>query len=1197
MLRHVFAFELRYHTRSALFWLGAALFFLILFGAITSDFVQIGGAIGNVNRNAPFVILLFMGFVSVAGVFVTTAFVSGAVLRDYDLRTHEILFTTRVRKGAYLFGRFFGAWAASLLMVSVIVPAIVLGSLMPWLDPERVGPFLWQPYVYGFLVIVVPNLFLMSAVFFGVATLTRSVMYTYATLVALFVGYAVAGSFVTELEREGLATWLDPFGQAAVALVTKYWTTAERNTLVPGMAGPLIRNRLLWTGVGLLVLGLTWARFSFQSVASYAARKRHRIEEPPAEPAALPALQPFTPPARRFDRGARVRQFMQLARLEVRRVLRSLPFLIILALGILNVIGAATSLDQFRGTAVHPVTYLMLQAVQGAYLLFAFIILVLYAGELVWRDRGTPTGEVLDALPVPNGVYWSARLAALGIIVLILLLIGMLTGIGFQLSHGYTRIELPLYLKGMFLEIGIPFLHIAILAFFVQVISGSKYTGMMIMVLYFISLPILSALDLDHNLYRYAFLSPAIYSDMNGYGHYVKPMVWFNTYWSLAAAVLVVLTHLFWPRGRDTDAAVRRRLARQRLTPRVRAVLATAIVAFVVTGAWIYYNTNVLNEYITSDAQLDRQAEYEKRYKQYESLVQPKITAVYAEVDIFPERRAVDIRGRYTLRNKSAGAIDQLHVLVPPRIEVLSLELPGATLESHDSLLGYRIYRLATPLEPAAELELRFELARAERGFVNSGANNALVANGTFINNMGYFPHIGYDAGFEMQDPNERRRRDLPPVQRMPPLEDEAARMDNYITRQSDWIDFETIVSTSADQIALAPGYLQKEWEENGRRYFHYRMDAPILGFFSYLSARWDVARDQWNDVAIEVYHHPDHDWNAPRMIDAVKKSLDYFTTNFGPYQHRQVRILEFPRYANFAQSFPNTIPYSEGIGFIAKIEKPDDIDFVFYVTAHEVAHQWWAHQVVGGNVQGATVTSETMAQYSALMVMEKEYGPDLMRRFLKYELDGYLAGRGGEIIEELPLLRVENQAYIHYNKGSLVTYALRDYLGEDRLNRALAGYIERVKFQEPPFTTSRELVDAIRAEAPEHEALLTDLFEHITLYDNRTVSATAEPAENGGWTVRLIIETHKFHASGQGAETEVPIDDWIDIGVFAAREPGGPDPGRPLRLEKHRITGTSTTITLDVPERPVRAGIDPYNKLIDRNPDNNTSPVTVTSR
>src|SRR5204862_2016083 len=144
------------------------------------------------------------------------------------------------------------------------------------------------------------------------------------------------------------------------------------------------------------------------------------------------------------------------------------------------------------------------------------------------------------------------------------------------------------------------------------------------------------------------------------------------------------------------------------------------------------------------------------------------------------------------------------------------------------------------------------------------------------------------------------------------------------------------------------------------------------------------------------------------RMIDAVKKSLEYYSANFGPYQYHQLRIVEFPRYAAFAQSLPNTIPFSESIGFIARVEGPDDVDYPFYVTAHEVAHQWWAHQLIGANVQGSTLLSESLAQYSALMVQEKEYGRDKMRRFLKYGLDRYLGDRGGERGQETPLVRAE---------------------------------------------------------------------------------------------------------------------------------------------------------------------------------------------
>ncbi|MEE8147405.1 MAG: M1 family aminopeptidase, partial [Longimicrobiales bacterium] len=700
--------------------------------------------------------------------------------------------------------------------------------------------------------------------------------------------------------------------------------------------------------------------------------------------------------------------------------------------------------------------------------------------------------------------------------------------------------------------------------------------------------------DFNHHLYRYAGAPGAPYSDMNGFGHFVTAQVWFYTYWAFGAAILVVLSHLFWVRGQSTGFRARLSLARQRLSMPVFAALATALIGFVGTGAYVYYNTNVLNEYVPGDLFQARQVRFEKDYKQFEGIPQPRITGVYSEVDIYPEERAIDIRGTYSIRNKTDVPIDSLHIILNTQVDMESMEVPGGTLEHEDAELGYRIYRLVEPMQPGAEMDLDFTLAVRNRGFRNNGSNTQVVGNGTFINSALYFPHIGYTRQFELGDPVERRKQDLPPIQRMAPIDDESARMNNYISSEADWLDFETVVSTSADQIALAPGYLLDEREENGRRYFHYKMDAPILGFWAYLSARWEVRRDRWNDVDIAVYYHPGHEYNIDRMIYAVKRSLDYFTEAFGPYQHRQVRILEFPRYARFAQSFPNTIPFSESFGFITKFDDEDEIDYVFYVTAHEVAHQWWAHQVIGGSMQGATVMSETMSQYSALMVMEREYGPEKMRRFLKYELDSYLRGRGGELIEELPLILVENQPYIHYRKGSLATYALKDYVGEHALNEAFARYVEAVKFQEPPYTTSLEYLDFVREVVPEDRAyIIEDLFETITLYDYEATDATYEPMEDGRYRVRLTVDAKKFRADGEGVETEIPINDWVDVAVFGERGDDDPPEGKVLFMEKREVTAAESVFEVIVDEEPAKAGIDPFHKLVDRNPDNNITNVS----
>ena len=1213
MLAEIFRFELRYQLRRSVLWIAAALFFVMTFLAVTTDAVGIGGYIGNLDRNAPFVILRLLLVMSLPGIVVTTALVASPALRDHESRTAEIVFSTPVRKREYLIGRFGGALVVALAVFLPVVLGMMLGSLMPWLDPERVGPFAIGPYLQGIAVFVVPNTVFVGSVCFALATMTRSLAATYPAIVGMIVAYGVAWNLLSDMENATFAAMLDPFGLGAFSIATRYWTVVERNTMLLPLDGVLVANRLVIAALAVLVLAITYVRFSFTvNERRRGGRwwRRHALRpaatgesgthgedadaEAPVPTWAAVTAMPMAPP-RPMLRYSGLRQLGHRTRLEVAGIVRSTGFLVILAFGVLNMIGNS-SVDRLVGTPVYPVTHLMVGILQDSFL-FVLVIVTFYSGELAWRERSIRVHEVVDALPMPNWALWGAKVAALAVVVAALLVGTIVTGMGLQAWLGYYDFEIGLYARGLFLVAGMPYLLAAVLAVFVQVVTNNRYLGFLLMILFFISGPVLSAWDFDHHLYQYGSAPAAPYSDMNGFGHFVQPLAWFHLYWTFGAGMLAVAIHLLWVRGAAGSARDRMRLARQRFTPAVRSALGMLAFGFIGTGSYIFYNTNVLNEYVPSDAQDARWARYEQQYKQYEDVPQPKITALHADVDIYPARRAVDIRGRYSLRNTTGSAVETLYLTVNPRLAVRSIEAPRLRLQREDDTLGFRIYELGAPLAPGASMELSFDVAIENPGFVNGGSNIDVVENGTFIHNFEYLPRIGYSHVPELGDPNDRRRLGLAPIRRMPSIDDAAARRSHYLTAESDWIDFETVVSTTTDQIALAPGDLQREWTEGGRRYFHYKTDTPILGFVAWLSADWDVARDRWNDVAIEIYHHRAHPYNVDRMIDAVKKSLDYLTTEFSPYQYRQVRIVEFPRYRRLAQSLPGTIPFSESLGFIARLDEEDEevIDYVFFVTAHEVAHQWWAHQVIGGRVQGAAMLSETMSEYSALMIMEREYGREQMRRFLKYELDMYLSGRGGELIEELPLLLVENQGYIHYRKGSLVMYALRDYVGETALNAALSRYVEAVRFQEPPYTYAREFLSYVReAVPPDLESIIEDLFETITLYDNRLVAATCEPGANDTWIVSLQVEARKFRADGQGVETEIPIDDWIDIAVFGGREPGASPEGRLLALEKRKIDAGETAFEIVVTEEPRRAGIDPFSKLIDRNPDDNLANVNA---
>jgi ABC-type transport system involved in multi-copper enzyme maturation permease subunit len=1206
--RGIVGFDLRQYFRRISTYLYFGIFFAFAFlmvnaigGAWESVNMAVGGSSDTVKVNSPYVLMVLSGVVSTFGVLVTTAMLGNAVYRDFETGIHPLFFTTPVSRRAYLGGRFTAAFLTNAFVLLSIPAGLALASVMPYLDRHRFGTAQPIAFLQPYLVLILPNLVFTSGIFFGLAAVTRQMMPNYMGGAILLVGYLLAGNLMQDIENERLAALLDPFGLSALQLLTKYWSPAERNTLLASLSGEFLYNRALWVGVGLAVLGAACLRFRSSHQPERKRWRRARQLEETAAGAEAVAAAPLKAAAapRRFDLLAGLRQYLSLTRRSFWSIVGNRYFFAIVGTGLLFLVFSASQVGKLYGTTTWPVTYQVLEVLGGTFAIFVLIVITFYAGDLVWRDRDVGVYQVRDAMPVPNWVPLAATFTALVLMVVVLQTVILAAGILTQAVKGYTRFELDLYVTSLFGLRLVDYALLVALVVLVQVLVNHKYMGHLIVVLYFVFTMFQSQLGLEHGLYQYGSDAGTTYSDMNRFGPFLTPFWWFKAYWAGWALFLAVLSNLFWVRGQETGARWRARMARSRLRGVQWTIAAAALLLTAVIGGFIFYNTNVLNEYRTSHDQERLSVDYEKAYKQYEGLPQPRIVGVRVDVDLYPDTPAVSVRGEYRIANRTTQALDAIHIRIPHAAQIRRLELSVPSTESHQDLLhGYYIYTFDRALDPGQEAQLRFDVAYVSEGFANTISNPQVVENGTFINST-LMPAFGYDPRGELGDDATRRKYGLAPKPRMPAIDDEAARSNNYISVDSDWVDFEATVSTSPDQIAVAPGYLQREWSEGNRRYFHYKMDAPILHFYSFLSARYQVKRDRWEgpageNVAIEIYYHPGHEYNVERMIDAVKKSLLYFTTAFGPYQHRQVRILEFPRYASFAQSFPNTIPYSESIGFIARIASAEDIDYPFYVTAHEVAHQWWAHQVIGGNVQGATVLSETLSQYSALLVMEREYGVDQMKKFLKYELDNYLTGRAFERKKELPLITVENQPYIHYRKGSLVMYALRDYLGEDRVNRALARFLADKKYQQPPYTTSRELVSYIRAETPaDLQHVIEDLFEHITLYDNRAREATVTKTSDGRQRVVIQVEARKFRADEVGNENEVAMNDLVDVGVFAAAAGGASGEGKPLYLAKHRLGSGPQQIEVIVDGEPARAGVDPYNKLIDRVSRDNTVAVS----
>ncbi|HEY0160395.1 MAG TPA: M1 family aminopeptidase [Thermoanaerobaculia bacterium] len=1197
MLIQIARFEFRYLLRNPLLWLTSLLTFALFFFAISLSFEL--GSEGGLLENATYATLRNHMTVSMIFMFVTTSFVANAVIRDDETGFGPIVRSTRISKADYVFGRYLGAFAVAATCMLLVPIAISLGALMPWADPADIGPIRLADYLFAYFVIALPNLFVHSAVLFALATITRSMMATYLGVVVFACGFFMLQDAFRRPQADMALALAEPFGSRALREATRYWTVAERNTTLPELSGALLYNRLLWTGIALVSLGLAYAAYRF---SERGASKRERKQQKLAKAATLsPEARPhdgLVLPSPRHDTAALLALLWMRTRFEARQVMKNTPFVLLLAWGVYSTLFALTHrYPDFMPE--YPTTLSLIPEIEEAFQVMLLVVAIYFSGDLVWRERDRRVHEMIDAAPLPNWAYVVPKTAAMALVLLALLAINVLAAVGLQLSHGFTDVELGKYVLWYVLPESFDVLLLAALAIFVQALCPHKAVGWGIMTIFLLWLK-LNELKrwLNHHLLNFAETPSMPLSDLNGAGSFWIGAWALRLYWGAFAVLLLVGAHLLWRRGTEIRLKPRLASARRRLAGTPGLVAGAALLTFAATGAYAYYNTNVLNEYQTKEGKEAAVAEYERRFGKYSDLPHPSLEELTLDISLEPAERRAVTKGRYLLRNLTAQPITDLHVRLADTggLELTGVAFPahaGARLIVDDREYDHRIYRLARPMQPGEALPLTFETRRWLRGFKNGPQETTLVENGTFITESELMPLVGMSYNAVHHDPEIRRKYGLPELPGPPRLEDVSATwkmsFDNSLMKKSD-----ITLSTDAGQTPIAPGKKVSDVTRDGRRTARFVTTAPTRPRFSVQSARYAEKHRRYVPrrgsppavpVDLVVYYHPRHAWNVDRMLDAMAASLDYYQANFGPYQFDHFRVVEFPAYHNYAQAFAGTIAFSESVGFISEYNEEDTLDLVSGMIAHELAHQYWPNQMMGAEMEGYTFFVETLAQYSTYLVMKQLRGEDQIRRYLQYDLDRYLWGRSGEK-EEPPLARVLGQDYLSYRKGPLALHLLTKRLGDDAVNRALRNMLARYKFKPAPYPRTLDFIAALRAEAKtaEEQNLITDLFERVTLYDLKVTEPTATPRADGRWDVTVPIEAKKFYVTGEAVETETPLDERIEIGLFTA-EPGAGifDKSHVLLMERHPIRSGKQVLQFISERKPLYAGVDPYNFYIDR--------------
>lgn len=1185
MLFEIFKFEILYRLkRPETYVFFAALF---LYSLISVEFI-FGDLPGMIKANAPDLIARTMGITTAFFMMVVSIVMGTSVLRDFDYGMESLMFINPITKIQYLTGRFLGSFVVLLGIFGALLLGIIVGDFMPWRDSDNMLPFdLWM-YLQPFLFVIVPTLFFGGALFFVTGALTRKLMLVYTQGILFLLLYIFTLQLTQSASSEFIATLFDPFSFKTIAKLTEFWSPLERNTLLVPIEGVLLYNRLFWIGLGVLALIVGYIRFDFSVVRD----KKNRKTKVKTTEQSIFVNSDGLIPTIHFDTMTLVHQLKDHSLFFFKSVLKETSFWAIAACAVITIFINSINLDTNYGVDSYPVTYLIISELIELSMLFFLLIIVFYSGELVWKERDSKFHQIFDALPISDFINLTGKFLGLVLVLGLLLVFMMLAGILFQTINGYYNFDIKLYFMEFFVGI-FPFLILlTFIAFFFQSILNNKFVAHIGTVAFlFAGIGLVNQFGWSHPLYTFggSFLPP--FSEMNGYGHLLEPYLWIKSYWFSFSILLFVMSVLLLTRGTESNIKKRLSLMNQKLTKPLVRVGFGALIFLIFSGSYIFYNTNILNVFSFKSSQEIQRVDYEKALKQFEHLPQPKIVDAYLEVDLFPEQRDFDVKGEFILVNKHRHPIKEIHIQKTPSSSITldSLYFEGGSFPIRDfEDLGYYIHTLNEPLYPKDSLKMTFRQAFRTQGF-EMGANTTIVSNGTFLNHF-YFPSIGYNEQVELEDNDTREDNGLEPKLRRATIDDPLALREGLSGDDGEEIDFEIIVSTSSPQRAIAPGYLQKQWTEKDRSFYHYKMDKLMANFYSIVSADYEVLADVLDDsTSLEIYYQKGHEYNLDRMMNGMKKSLRYFNENFNPYQYQQLRIMEFPRYEDFAQSYPNTIPFSEALGFIMNIDDEQDVDMAFYITAHETAHQWWGLHVNPANVQGKAMLSESLAQYSALMVLKKEFPEEKIYQFLNDQRKEYLRDRASEDQQEMPLSLVESgQQYVYYNKGVVNLYAFQDYISEDSVNKALHRFIRdwnsvtgALKLQTDRYPTTQDLMDYFREVTPDSlQYVIEDLFESVSFYDNKIVSASYEQTLENKFKVRLIVEAAKFRVDERGVENPVVVNDWIDIGIYGTDEHGNEEL---IYLKKHLFTDSLIELEIAVDQKPAKAGIDPFNKLIDR--------------
>ncbi|OUR91901.1 hypothetical protein A9Q87_08860 [Flavobacteriales bacterium 34_180_T64] len=1177
MFKKLLQFEVFYQLKQRAFPI-----FAILFIALGVFVGRQGFAPKGVDFNSVYQVYFHTSLFTLGSVFIIMFFAISAMLRDKQHNMENLIYSSSIKKSHYFWSRFLGTFIFSVSAFTPFILGYIIGNYFSDLDPERLGDFQLLTYLQPWLYIVLPNIFICSTIVFSVSTLTKNSTATYVSAVFIYMLYFVSSIFLNSPllaqavpaspESMVIAAVADPFGIAAFFEQTQYWTPFQKNTELLSFSGLFLMNRVVWILVSVGLLFGTYRMFSFRKIT----KKVKKESKKSTKKIQILAYQPMHA---LHNFKAQQMAFFSLLKLELKSVFKSLPFIAVLLMWLFIVFSELYSTvvsGGEYGVSVYPFTNQLIDLIVDPLSIFSLILIIFYSSEIVWRERGLNFNTIVDATPVKNWVFFVSKFTALLSLPMILITSGILLCMLFQVSLNYTNFEFSLY-ASLFYHYGLQLAIFCMIALFINSLATNKYMGMGIFGLIVLLSLKSDVLGLQHPLTSLGFMPRVSYSNMNGFYGDSKLFNHIAMYWLALGLLLTVLSFKIWNRGAVANFSVKLKQLLYSWTKLQKLTTSLLMVLFIGFGSLVFYNTNIVSDYVTVNDQLDFREQYEKKFKIHKSLDRPHPSSKTTEVAIFPKERRYSIKANYILKNKSDQPLSE--VFITERIPLEHITIENASLVAHDAFYGTYLFQFETPLQPNDSVVYYFELKKALKGYEE---DNAIVNNGTYIMHRNFEPILGYSSGVEITSRVEREKRKLP-KRVVENNSDSHIELDDF---KNEKIRFETIVSTDKDQTALSSGNLVNEWSENNRNFYHYKSKGSVIPMIAYFSAKYKSKKINYKGIAIEQYYNENHAFNIEDVENSTKVTLDYCQENFGAYQFDHVRIAELPSHWSFGGfAHPGVISMVEDRLYLANVSPPNTFNLVAKRTIHEVAHQWWGHTLSAKPVAGGSLFVEGLAKYTEAVVMEKMYGKSAIYELSENARSRYFSGRSfaGEL--EPPVYKVFGQGYISYGKALTVMLALRDLIGEKQVNHVLKTLTDKYRISNKLKVNSIEFLDTVYKVTPtEYHSLINDWFKKVITYDLAIEESAYKELANGTFEVTVTVKAKRFETLNSGAIEQVLIDEPVKIGVFTTHPSNVKDDSSMLHYESNHINKEITEIKIIVNALPSYIAIDPYGTRSDEN-------------